>query len=51
MSEAIGIILRDHAVFILVISSLISIVSGMFITRFNAKKDKESQVHYAKQLY
>lgn len=51
MSEAIGIILRDHAVFILVIYSLISIVSGMFITRFNAKKDKESQVHYAKQEF
>jgi hypothetical protein len=51
MSEAIKIILRDHAVFILVISSLISIVSGIFITRFNAKKDKESQVHYEKQEF
>ena len=51
MSEAMRLILRDHAMFILVVSSLISIISGMFITRFNAKKDKESQVHYAKQEF
>lgn len=51
MSETIKLILRDHAILILMISSIISILSGIFITRFNAKKDKESQIHYEKQEF
>lgn len=30
---------------------MISIISGIFITRFNAKKDKESQINYEKQEF
>lgn len=51
MLEPIKLILRDHAIFILIISSMISIISGVFLTRFNAKKDKESQISYEKQEF
>lgn len=51
MLEPIKLILRDHAIFILIISSTISIMSGIFLTRFNAKKDKESQINYEKQAF
>ncbi|RTL12693.1 MAG: hypothetical protein EKK54_03455 [Neisseriaceae bacterium] len=49
MSDATHWLIRDHVVLIVIISSMISMVSGVFLTRVNAKKDQEMHDVFLKQ--
>lgn len=44
-------ITRDHAIIILAISSVVSLISGLIITRINNKKDQENHSFYLKQEF
>lgn len=49
MSDVTHWLIRDHAVLIVVISSIISMISGVFLTRVSAKKDREMHDVFLKQ--
>jgi hypothetical protein len=49
MGDVTHWLIRDHAVLIVIISSMISMVSGVFLTRINAKKDQEMHDVFLKQ--
>ena len=47
----LAVIARDHALVIVIISSLVSLISGVIITHLNALKDKRAQSFAVKQAF
>lgn len=44
-------ITRDHAILILLISSIVSLISSIVIAKFNTKKDRQLQAFHTKQQF